>query len=68
MYGFVMQVRYGNVAYCGVWLCKAVMVGYGTVRLYLVMYGFVMQIRLGLLGCGFVGLCLVRQLMHGIVW
>ena len=48
MYGFVMQVRYGNVAYCGVWLCKAVMVGYGTVRLYLVMYGFVMQIRLGL--------------------
>ena len=50
MYGFVMQVRYGNVAYCGVGLCKAVMVGYGTVRLYLVMYGFVMQIRLGLLG------------------
>ena len=48
MYGFVMQVRYGNVAYCGVWLCKAGMVGYGTVRLYLVMYGFVMQIRLGL--------------------
>ena len=30
------------------WLCKAVMVGYGTVRLYLVLYGFVMQIRLGL--------------------
>ena len=50
------------------WLCMAVMVGYGTVRLYLVMYGFVMQIRLGLLGCGFVGLCLVRQLMYGIVW
>jgi hypothetical protein len=32
MYGFVMQVRYGNVAYCDVWLCKAVMVGQGAVR------------------------------------
>ena len=42
MYGFVMQVRYGNVAYCGVWLCKAVMVGKAVmVALGNVMFGYV---------------------------